>query len=351
MQIAKVGLQRGHEIQVFAMEWQGEQHPQLPVTLLPKRGWTNHQRCWHFAQQLPRYLKYFDCIVGFNKMPRLDVYYAADDCLKAKLVQKNWLQRFNPRYRIYLNLEAAVFEKQANTHCLLLTEQQQVEFQRYYHTPANRLHLLPPSVTPEFIPTKQSVLCRQTIREEFSFPTEAKLILMVASYFQTKGVDRGIKAFAALPLKLRAQTHLLIIGQDNSQPYQQMTKRLQCEQQVHFIGARTDIARFMWASDLLLHPARSEAGGKVLLEALAAGLPILTTANCGYAGYIEQAKAGIVLPAAFEQEVLNQKLADMLVDEDWLASFKQQAKNYSVTADWFSMPQQVMEWIEKCKSS
>ena len=61
---------------------------------------------------------------------------------------------------------------------------------------------------------------------------------------------------------------------------------------VRFLGGRADVDRFYDAADFLLHPAYSESAGKVLLEALTHGLPVLTTDTCGYAPHILKAKRG-----------------------------------------------------------
>ncbi|MFQ3224325.1 MAG: UDP-glucose:(heptosyl)LPS alpha-1,3-glucosyltransferase [Lentimonas sp.] len=68
---------------------------------------------------------------------------------------------------------------------------------------------------------------------------------------------------------------------------------------VHFLGGRADVNRFYDATDFLLHPAYSESAGKVLLEALKHGLPVLTTDTCGYAPHILNAKAGTVISTPF----------------------------------------------------
>lgn len=68
----------------------------------------------------------------------------------------------------------------------------------------------------------------------------------------------------------------------------------------------------MAAADLLLHPAYQEAAGIVLLEAITAGLPVLTTAVCGYAHYIADANCGTVIAEPFSQEQLNEVLRKAL---------------------------------------
>ena len=68
----------------------------------------------------------------------------------------------------------------------------------------------------------------------------------------------------------------------------------------------------MAAADLLLHPAYQEAAGIVLLEAITAGLPVLTTAVCGYAHYIVDANCGEAIAEPFRQETLNEILRKAL---------------------------------------
>src|SRR5207245_3741652 len=91
----------------------------------------------------------FDAIAGFNKMPGLDIYYAADPCYQARARQKyrpkyGFLYWLTPRFRHYVALERATFDPLARTEILLLSDAQRQLFIRYYQTPADRFHLLPP---------------------------------------------------------------------------------------------------------------------------------------------------------------------------------------------------------------
>jgi UDP-glucose:(heptosyl)LPS alpha-1,3-glucosyltransferase len=81
---------------------------------------------------------------------------------------------------------------------------------------------------------------------------------------------------------------------------------------VQVLGGRDDIPQLMQACDWLVHPARRELAGHVLLEAMACGLPVITTEVCGYAPHIAKADAGIVLASPFDQGALNQALATAL---------------------------------------
>jgi UDP-glucose:(heptosyl)LPS alpha-1,3-glucosyltransferase len=62
-------------------------------------------------------------------------------------------------------------------------------------------------------------------------------------------------------------------------------------------------------ADLLVHPARLDVTGAVILEAIVNGLPVVTTNNCGYSPHVAAADAGIVLAGAFDQRAFDEALA------------------------------------------
>src|SRR5690606_4083853 len=119
-------------------------------------------------------------------------------------------------------------------------------------------------------------------RQEFSLREDDLLLVQIGSGFKTKGVDRSLRAVAALPRELKKHTRLFIIGQDDPKPFQLQAKTLGISGQVEFLKGRSDVPRFLLGADLLIHPAYNENTGTVLLEALVSGLPVLVTDVCGY---------------------------------------------------------------------
>ena len=73
----------------------------------------------------------------------------------------------------------------------------------------------------------------------------------------------------------------------------------------HFkiVNGSSQVPELLLAADLLIHPSLKESAGMVILEAIVAGLPVLTTSSCGYAFHVEQAQAGVVCPMPFQQEL------------------------------------------------
>ncbi|EKD74229.1 MAG: Lipopolysaccharide kinase (Kdo/WaaP) family protein, partial [uncultured bacterium] len=115
---------------------------------------------------------------------------------------------------------------------------------------------------------------------------------------------------------------------------------------VRFLGGRNDVPGFLLAADLLVHPAYHENTGTVLLEAMIAGLPVLTVDSCGYAHYVNEARAGRVLPSPFCQNTFNQTLQQMLVSPERLV-WRQQGLQFGQEADIYSMPERAVACIEQ----
>lgn len=350
--IAMECVRRGHEVDVYTMQWQGEIPQELSVNILFVSGWQNHTRLKNFSREVRARLqeKHYDCVIGFNKMPGLDVYYAADTCFQAKTRAKHGLlYRLTPRYRCLLAFEKAVFAKETKTEILLIASRQQAEFEQYYQTEKSRFHLLPPGIARESFAPQEAAAIRAELRKEFHLDQNDLLLLFVGSGFKTKGLDRVITGLSTLPETLKARTHLFIIGKNDALPFQKEAKKLQVAERIKFLGGRFDVSRFMLAADVLVHPAYNENTGTVLLEAVASGLPVLTTDVCGYAHYVKEANAGKVLSSPFQQAQFNQALTAMLTSPE-RADWSRNGIAFASQTDIYSMVERAVDFIEKSKT-
>lgn len=348
LRIALECQQRGHAIRVYSMFWEGEIPPGFEVLIAPVRALFNHARNERFTAWVQADLarRPVDRVIGFNKMPGLDVYYAADPCYEDKAqTLRNPLYRLWGRYRHFADYERAVFAPQAKTQILMISEVQQPLFVKHYGTPAERFHLLPPGISADRRAPANAGEIRADFRREFALADDDLLLVQIGSGFKTKGLDRSLKALAALPGALKPRTRLIAIGQDDPRPFQLQVKALGLSGRVEILSGRSDIPRFLLGADLLIHPAYNENTGTVLLEALVAGLPVLVTDVCGYAHYIAEAGCGQVLPSPFDQERLNRALADLLEADDRRALCRRNGLAYAETADLYSMPQRAADLI------
>jgi UDP-glucose:(heptosyl)LPS alpha-1,3-glucosyltransferase len=350
LRIARACTDRQHDVQVFTMDWKGDRPADLHISLVPARGLRNHSRCRSYVAWLARNVDPtdFDLVVGFNRMPGLDLYYAADVCYVHDMARRRRgpLYRLTSRYRTYAAFEHAVFSPQARTEIMYLSQTERDHYIAAYGTPESRFHYLPPGVDRQRIRRSLTPETSARIRAELGLSHGDVLLLMVGSDFRRKGVARSIRALASLPAPLRVKSHLIVIGRGKGAPLRRLAAALHIQDRVRILGGRGDVPDFLAAADLLLHPAVSENTGNAIAEALVAGLPVLATETCGYAFHVRDSGAGEVIPSdPFDQQVMNQRLAALLQSPD-LAAHRQAAFAYTDTVDLYSRPQTAVRIIE-----
>lgn len=344
--IARACVEGGHDVTVFCSAWEGEQPDFVSVCQIPVKGLSNHARDSAFARALARHPRRqaVQCLVGFNKMPDLDFYYAADSCFAAKVYEeRSRVYRYLPRARQYLKMEASVFAVAAKTRILLISEAEMAVFQQYYQTPESRMRLLPPGIRRDRVMPADYPQRRQRFRAAQGWDEDEKLVLFVGSGFRTKGLDRAIRAFAKLPQGL-GKSRLLVLGKDKTDAFVNMARQLGVGEQVQFLGGVDNVSDYLWAGDALLHPAYRENTGTVLLEAMVAGLPVITTGACGYAKYVRAEQMGYVLDNPVNIESLAQALADTL--QAPARQWRLRGRAFADRADIFSMPERAAQLLE-----
>ena len=101
---------------------------------------------------------------------------------------------------------------------------------------------------------------------------------------------------------------MLVAGGGEIEQYRKIAAGYGIADKVIFAGACSNIAQLLTASDLMIHPARKEATGTVIVEALAIGVPVIASDACGYAEYTGRISGKLVTPEPFRQDDLNNAL-------------------------------------------
>ena len=350
LQIATACQARGHQIRVYVMDWQGDKPTGFDIIIVPKKGLFNHSRNQAYYHWVKTHLQAnpADCVVGFNKMPGLDVYFAGDTCFAKKAAHKGLFYKLSKRCKHYLAFERAVFAPSSSTKIMVLTKQQIQDFKDHYHTQNERFFLLPPGIALDRKYNADAPQKRQQFRQANQISLDDFVIVQIGSDFKRKGVDRALKAIAALPNDLKQKVTYLVVGQDKPEPYQKLADQLAIAKQVRFFSGRNDIPDFLFSADLLLHAARQEAAGMVLIEALAAGVPVIVSGISGYAYHISQANAGIVLSEPYKQNILDQALEQSIRDKEQWLNWHNNAIAYGNSEDLYHLAQRAADIILGC---
>ena len=303
---------RNYEVTIFCMSWESSEIPsKVAVRRLRVSGASNSGKARKFDLALTRVLKKrnFDFHLSFNKVASADCYFV-DDLPFARSAEQIplWRRIFSQRWRIYSKMERQVFAGASDPSIICLSKMQQQAYQKLYSTPADRFVILPPGVDDRFCDALDlRNVRRSAIRQELGLKEDERAIFFIGSAFYTKGADRAIAALAAVPSDSEVVAKLFIVGHNDNEKLRHFAKRCGVDEQVVFLGARNDVPELLAGADLLIHPARSEAAGSVLLEAICSGTPVLCSGNCGYAAFVEES-GGVVLPMPFRQKHLNRAL-------------------------------------------
>ena len=118
------------------------------------------------------------------------------------------------------------------------------------------------------------------LHQELGLPSDAQLIGTVGQIGLRKGQDTLLQAVGQVILQL-PKAHFVIVGERNSQKDEsrrfEQALHERSNAHVHFLGVRTDVCRLLNEWTLLVHPARQEPLGRVLLEAAASGVPVIAS--------------------------------------------------------------------------
>ncbi len=146
---------------------------------------------------------------------------------------------------------------------------------------------------------------RQRVRAELGIPIDAHVLLTVGQIGLRKGLDTLARTAQLIAANSRT-LHWLIVGER----FSQKQESVDFEQHVfatfqqavpavttHRLGYRHDVADLMLASDLLVHGARQEPLGRVLLEAASLQLPIVATGVGGTREILDDGVSGLLVPA------------------------------------------------------
>ena len=345
VRLARHLTERGHHVTIFASENRCELPQGVALVLLPVRAITNHGRDWAFARKFAAAAPGgFDRIVGFNKLVGLDVLYCADPPIADG--RGGFCRSVFPRYRTRLKLEGECFGQQSATHIIALTKAAAEAYGRYWGIGSERISIIPPGIDAA---RRHSELRqadkRAALRGALGLPADRAIWLWVGAQPKTKGLDRAIAALAAAPRAI-----LLAVGvsadDGEGRAAAMQAQRLGAADRLRFFGYREDIPNFFAVADVLVHPARLDVTGQVILEALVNGLPVVVAGCCGFAEHVRAASAGVVLAEPFAQTALEAALA-RVAEPTRAAAFSRNGVEYGRSAVPFDGLTVAAEVIEK----
>lgn len=261
-------------------------------------------RDWGFARAVCRELARcdFDLVQSHERIACCDVYRAGDG------VHAQWLANrrtalgalgrlalaLNPHHRYVLAAERGLFESPRLRAVICNSRMVKEEIRRHFGVAEDKLHVIYSGVDTAVFHPELRTRHRQAVRERHGIPTDAPVFLHVGSGFERKGIARLLAALARLP----DTVHALIVGKDKHlERFRRLADHLGLAGRVYFTGGLTDVKPCYGAADVFCLPTLYDPFPNAALEAMASGLPVVTSTQCGAAELIEPGGNGFVCDA------------------------------------------------------
>ncbi len=352
MRMLQEALRRGHSVDLYCRDWRCDEPPPAGCNLIgiSSGGLTNHGKMDAFARAVRKKLAAeqgaYDAVTVFNRMGGGDLYFAADNCLAEEWRQKHhpWMLKLNPRYRTFLRLEQQVCAKDSPCRIMYIVPRQKEQYQCAYGLPDERFWYLPPGMNTACRRPENWQEIRQQKRAELGVADDEILLMLVGSNFRCKGGDRMIRAAASLPEQFRKKMKVFLVGACPPAGCSALAESLGIAKQVIFTGGRSDVPALLQAADLMIHPARSEATGTVLIEAIAAGLPVIASKACGFWNFVAEIDPALAVEEPFEQENLDKTVLYAL---EHLPALKERTAVCGMTADFYRRAEVAVDLMEE----
>ncbi len=288
----------GHEVHIFANKWQvDKQVSNIFFHKVPAITINSVLRDFTFA--VSAYLKLkkeeYDIIQSHDKTLYQDIYRAGDGC-HIEWLRQRWKRTglfgklsiiFNPYHWLILLLEMVIFKGHRYKKILAISEMVKTDIIKNYEISPTDIEVIYNGVDTEKFHPRNKELYRREIRKKYSIPYDAFVVLFVGSGFERKGVEFLLKAVEMVSNPLT----VLIVGKGSEKKFKNLIKR----QRVVFCGPQRDIHKFYDASDIFVFPTIYEPFGNVHLEALASGLPVITTRLSGASEIIKNGIQGFII--------------------------------------------------------
>jgi UDP-glucose:(heptosyl)LPS alpha-1,3-glucosyltransferase len=241
-------------------------------------------------------------VQSHERMPCCDIYRAGDGVHAAYLSHrarsmgpiKRFFQNISGYHRDVVRLEREMFASPRLKAVIVNSQMVADEIAAHFAYPSEKIHLIPNGIDLSRYDEAKLNALRSETRRQLGIAANGKVLVLVGSGYERKGVAQAIEALA----RSGSGATLLVIGNEKRMPrYQSLAKRLGIAQRVRFLGRQENVLPYLAAADTMILPSIYDPFPSATLEGLAAGLPVITSEACGARDVAGEIDPGLVRDA------------------------------------------------------
>jgi UDP-glucose:(heptosyl)LPS alpha-1,3-glucosyltransferase len=303
---ARMLMDRGHEVHVFAFTWdeneKGPVYHRLPPP--PMKMFRRYAFAMRAREQLER--EKFDIIHGFGKSVYMDVFRPGGGVHRAwmghevratdGLLPKAWArlrQTFSLDQRLVLKLERMQFGPGGRHRIVAVSNLVKEEMVRWYGCEPERITVVHNGANLAKFTADIRERHRDEMRRKLGLDEKEIMLLFVGHNYKRKGLHALIRALPML--NGTARSRLVVVGKGRRAPCDRIAEALGVSDRIQYAGTTDEPEKFYAAADIFCFPSYYDPCANVVLEALACGLPVVTSTTNGSGEIITQGKEGYVV--------------------------------------------------------
>lgn len=310
----------GKEACLLASSWEGEGASVVPLVRIavpPKPAplrlflFARAVRAW--ADAHPDHL-----IFSLERVPGADVYRMGDGChaewmeRKRILRPSSWpVDYLRPLNLAYLRLEKELFTSSKLLSVIANSERGRSEISLRFGVPRERIAVIRNGVDLVRFPLARRAAASSALRSTLGIGEDETIFLYVGSGFARKGVAALARAAVRLA-RTGAGFRIVVVGKGDAGPYRKILREGGAEGRVHFTGPVAGAADYLLGADVFVFPTIYEPFSNACLEAMAAGLPVITTAVNGVSEVIREGVSGLVVDDPMDDAGIAERMERLL---------------------------------------
>jgi len=325
----------GHEIHIFAIKWQADSsHKNICFHKVPAVTFNSFFRDLSFAVSCMRLLKKqrkdFDIIQTHDKTLFQDIYRAGDGChiewLKQRRKRTGLLGKLsaliNPYHWLILALERSILDGHKFKKIIAISEMVKNNIVDNYKVSPADIEVIYNGVDLDKFHPANRARFRDEIRRKHDVADTDFVVLFMGSGFERKGVRYLVQAVESLTLPVT----VMIVGKGPEKKYTPPSPQRN-KGRIIFCGPQKDNYKYYAAADVFVFPTMYEPFGNVHLEALASGLPVITTKYSGGSEIIQEGVQGFVMSEPEDTGAIAEKIRLLINDRERLKVMSNNARS------------------------